>query len=85
MDEGYLEAVNAELRLIAIRYRDGGSYCVARLLGRRTPRAGQWVRGRLRGEGGRFTVEESGESAAISVVKAQCSRSEAMRLLDLGE
>ena len=85
MDEGCLEAVDADRRMIAIRYRDGG-YCVARLLGRHTPKVGQCVRGRLRREGGSSIADDDiGESAAIFVSKARCSRSEALGLLERGK
>jgi hypothetical protein len=81
MEEGYIEAVEAEHRLMAIRMHDGASYCVVRLLGHYTPQVGQWVGGELHSFACGYITSDTGQTIAVSVVRAGCAQEEALRML----
>jgi hypothetical protein len=82
MDEGYVEMVDMERGLIAVRLRDTSSYCVLQLLGGNGPEPRQRLRFEIHDSGEGILVGDQGETAAVSLLRARCSRDEAQQLLD---
>ena len=82
MDEGYVEMVNADRRLVAIRFRDTSSYCVVRLLDDTVPQPGEWAQFDFRDNGDVFLVGRQGETTPVAVLRFHSSRDEAQRQLD---
>ena len=81
MEEGFVEAVNARWQLVAIRLRDSASYCVVET--GQPPEIGQWVIGKLQRVGA-YLRDEEGQTAAVTVLRDNCSRAEAFALIESG-